>query len=278
MLRTMISATNTMGQLQKQLDTIGHNLANVDTQGYKRTQTGFSELVRQQFNNQTNEADEIGRSGTELGITQGTGAKLGSSLVLTQGSMKQTDRSLDIAFTVPNQFLQIDVDGETQYTRDGALYLAPTNDGTNRLALTTSEGRAVLDENQNPIVFEDSFKELQISQDGTITAIPRNEGDMPQVFGLGVVQVDRPQLLVQNGHNRYSLNNDLGELQLNDIITYLEGALRGDVSMQQGALEMSNVDVAKEMTDLMVSQRSYQMNAKTITMGDQMMGLINGVR
>lgn len=278
MLRSMITATNTMGQLQKQLDTIGHNLANIDTQGYKREQTAFSELVRQQFNNQTDAEAEIGRFGTELGITQGTGARLNSSIVFSQGTIKQTGRSLDIAFTSPNQLLQIDVDGETQYTRDGSLYLSPTADGTNRLQLTTAEGRNVLDENGNPIIFEENFKEIQISQDGTITAVPNNDTDLPQVFGLGIVQVDRPQLLVQAGNNRYSLSENLGNVQLDEIFTYLEGALRGEVSMQQGALEMSNVDLSKEMTDMMVSQRSYQMNAKTITMGDQMMGLINGVR
>jgi flagellar basal-body rod protein FlgG len=272
----MITATNTMGQLQKQLDTIGHNLANIDTQSYKRTETSFSELVRQQYANQTNEPEETNTNG-ELGISQGTGAKLGSSLVFTQGSLKQTGRALDIALTVPNQFFQIDVNGETQYTRDGALYLSPTTDGTNRLMLATAEGHQVLDENQNPIMFEDSFKELVISKDGTITAVSRIAEELPQIFGLGVVQFDRPQMLVQNGNNRYSLK-DLGNNQLNDVLTFLDGELRGEVSMQQGALEMSNVDLSKEMTDLMISQRSYQMNAKSITMGDQMLGLINGVR
>ncbi|MGM0875067.1 MAG: flagellar hook-basal body protein [Bacillota bacterium] len=276
MLRSMITATNTMGQLQKQLDTIGHNLANIDTQGYKRTETSFSELVRQQFNNQTNELEETGRFG-ELGIRQGTGAKLGSSLVFSQGSLKQTGRALDIAFTVPNQFLQIDVDGEIGYTRDGALYLSPTTDGTNRLMLATAEGKQVVDENQNPIIFDDTFKELVISKDGTISAVPKNDEDLPQVFGLGVVQINRPQMLIQNGNNRYGLK-DLGTNQINDVLKFLDGASRGEVSMQQGAIEMSNVDLSKEMTDLLISQRSYQMNAKSITMGDQMLGLINGVR
>ncbi|QNF27432.1 flagellar hook-basal body protein [Metabacillus elymi] len=276
MLRSMITATNTMGQLQKQLDTIGHNLANIDTQSYKRTETSFSELVRQQYDNQTKETEETNTNG-ELGISQGTGAKLGSSLVFTQGSLKQTGRALDIALTVPNQFFQIEVNGEIQYTRDGALYLSPTTDGTNRLMLATAEGNQVLDENQNPIMFEDNFKELVISKDGTITAVPRNDEELPQIFGIGVVEFERPQMLVQNGNNRYSLK-DLGNNQLGDVLTFLDGELRNEVSMQQGALEMSNVDLSKEMTDLMISQRSYQMNAKSITMGDQMLGLINGVR
>ncbi|MCM3163790.1 flagellar hook-basal body protein [Metabacillus litoralis] len=279
MLRSMITATNTMSQLQKQLDQIGHNMANIDTQSYKRTETSFSELVRQQFNNQPNAAEEIAeqRFGRELGIRQGTGAMLNSSLVFTQGNMKQTSRELDIAFTLPNQFLQIDVNGEINYTRDGALYLSPTNDGTNQLLLTTSDGSPVLDENQNPIRFNDDFQKIVISNDGTISTVQNDQTEAPQEFQLGVVQVDRPQMLIQNGNNRYGLK-DLGGIPLNEVLTFLEGELRGDVAMEQGALEMSNVDLSKEMTDLLISQRSYQMNAKSVTLGDQMLGLINGVR
>lgn len=275
----MITATNTMSQLQKQLDQIGHNMANIDTQSYKRTETSFSELVRQQFNNQPNGAEEIAeqRFGRELGIRQGTGAMLNSSLVFTQGNMKQTSRELDIAFTLPNQFLQIDVNGEINYTRDGALYLSPTNDGTNQLLLTTSDGSPVLDENQNPIRFNDDFQKIVISNDGTISTVQNDQTEAPQEFQLGVVQVDRPQMLIQNGNNRYGLK-DLGGIPLNEVLTFLEGELRGDVAMEQGALEMSNVDLSKEMTDLLISQRSYQMNAKSVTLGDQMLGLINGVR
>lgn len=279
MLRSMITATNTMGQLQKQLDQIGHNLANIDTQSYKRTETSFSELVRQQFINQPNvlEEREEERFGAELGIRQGTGARLNKSVVFTQGSIKQTGRSLDIAFTSPDQFLQIDVNGQINYTRDGALYLSPATDGSNQLFLSTAAGNLVLDENQNPIRLNDTFKELLISKDGTITAVPRNENEQPQVFELGVVRVDRPQMLNQLGNNLYGLK-DLGEVQIDEVLTYLDGADRGNVSLQQGSLEMSNVDLTKEMTDLMISQRSYQMNAKSITLGDQMLGLINGVR
>jgi flagellar basal-body rod protein FlgG len=275
----MITATNTMSQLQKQLDQIGHNMANIDTQSYKRTETSFSELVRQQFNNQPNAAEEIAeqRFGRELGIRQGTGAMLNSSLVFTQGNMKQTSRELDIAFTLPNQFLQIDVNGEINYTRDGALYLSPTNDGTNQLLLTTSDGSPVLDENQNPIRFNDDFQKIVISNDGTISTVQNDQTEAPQEFQLGVVQVDRPQMFIQNGNNRYGLK-DLGDIPLNEVLTFLEGELRGDVAMEQGALEMSNVDLSKEMTDLLISQRSYQMNAKSVTLGDQMLGLINGVR
>ncbi|MFC0272336.1 flagellar hook-basal body protein [Metabacillus herbersteinensis] len=274
MLRSMITSTNTMNQLQKQLDTIGHNISNIDTQGYKRTETSFNELIRQQFNNQPNENKEIGRL-TDFGIRQGTGARLAQKLVFTQGSLKQTGRQLDVALTNLGQFLQVNVDGEIRYTRDGALYLSPSTDGSNSLTLVTAEGHQVLDENQNSIVLDDSFKELVISKEGTLTAVAKNSGDLPQIFDLGIVQANRPQMLTQTGSNLYGLSENGN---INDVLTLLDGDLKNQVGIQQGTLEMSNVDLSKEMTDLMISQRSYQMNAKSITMGDQMLGLINGVR
>lgn len=92
-----------------------------------------------------------------------------------------------------------------------------------------------------------------------------------QRFNLGVVQVNNPQELKSEGNNLFSIDNAAAFEELN-------GANRQNIGMQQGALEMSNVDISKQMTDLIASQRSYQLNSRTITMGDQMLGLINSVR
>lgn len=271
LLRSMINATNTMNQLQKQMDHIGHNLANLDTNGYKKTRTTFEELVKQQMNNQPDEQKEVGRL-SDYGIRVGTGAKLHSQIIYQQGVIKQTQRELDIALTKPDQYLQVEVNGEIRYTRDGALYLSPTNDGTNRLMLVNSDGFSILDENQNPIILNNSFKKINISPTGTITAVPKNDTEEEQVINLGIVKINRQDLLVESGNNMYDMNDNLG------YIEYLDGELRKEISVQQGALEASNVDLATEMTDLMVAQRSYQINAKSITLGDQMLGLINNIR
>jgi len=266
-LRSMITATNTMNQLQKQIDTISHNMSNLDTNGYKKTSTSFEELLKQQFNNQPDEEKEVGRQ-TDFGIRQGTGARLTTSMLFSQGPLKQTNRELDVALTKSNQFLQVDVGGDIRYTRDGALYLSPTNEG--ELMLVTAEGHSVLDANQNPIVFDEAVKEFTISPNGTITAIPQNDLAEPQTFELGVVQINRPDLLVATGSNMYDLS-----IVNPEYITFLE---RDEIAVQQGALEGSNVDLATEMSDLLVAQRSYQLNANSISIGDQMLGLINNVR
>ncbi len=280
-MRSMITATNTMSQLQKQLDTIGHNLANTDTTGYKKRQVNFSELLTQQFNNQPVAAQEEGRLTTN-GVRVGVGAKIGSTnMMMSQGAIKKTDRELDIAFTKENQFLQIVADENgvqvPRFTRDGSLYLSPVNDGTNRVALVTSDGNPVLDQDGEPIAFVDRFKEIQISANGEITVIP--EAGAPQRFNLSVVEVQKPQLLQAVGQNQFALP-DLAELGIaaDDVFVSLQGALREQVSMQQGALEQSNVNLTTEMSDLLLTQRSYQFNAKSISISDQMMGLVNGLR
>lgn len=276
----MITATNTMSQLQKQLDIIGHNLANVDTTGYKKRQVNFSELLSQQFNNQPVNEQEVGRVSPN-GVRVGVGAKLGSTnMMMTQGAIKPTDRELDIAFTKENQFLQILVDENgvqvPRFTRDGALYLSPANDGTNRVSLVTSSGNPVLDQDGEPIVFVDNFNEIQISANGELTVVP--QAGVPQTFNLSVVEIKKPQLLQAVGENQFALP-DLAELGIaDDVFVSLQGDLRGQVSIQQRALEQSNVDLTTEMSNLMLTQRSYQFNAKSISLADQMMGLVNGIR
>ncbi|MBD8069458.1 flagellar hook-basal body protein [Bacillus sp. PS06] len=281
MNRSMITATNTMTQLQKQLDNIGHNLANINTNGYKKRDVQFSELLFQQFNNNQSQADAVGRL-TPAGIRQGVGAKLGqTSLNLTQGSIQQTDRPLDLAFTKEGQFLQVLVEDNgiqvPSLTRDGALYLSPLNNGTNQVSLVTSEGHPVLDSDGELIVFLDQFKDLTISTDGRITVT--GQDGQTQNFELSVVQVNKPQLLEAKGNNLFGLPNfaALG-LEENEVMMQLVGQARAEIGITQGALEQSNVDMASEMSELMLTQRSYQFNAKSISLADQMMGLVNGIR
>ncbi|MDH6598750.1 flagellar hook-basal body protein [Bacillus aerius] len=136
----------------------------------------------------------------------------------------------------------------------------------------TSEGHPILDENGNEIVLNANFRDISIDKNGRLTAISR--GNQPnQQVNLGVVQVNNSSALISEGENLFSVD---GNYQ--GALTALNGANRQAIQLQQGALETSNVDMSKELTDLMTTQRSYQMNSRTITMGDQMLGLINTIR
>ena len=282
MNRTMITATNTMSQLQLQMDLIGNNLANVDTTGYKRQEGTFNDLLVQQVNNQRDSADAVGRL-TPQGIRQGVGAKLGLvKLILTQGALKNTERDLDAALTKPDLFFKVqttDASGTTEmrFTRDGSFYLSPSAADANRLELVTSSGNRILDQWNNPISITRDIAGITISENGTLVAT-MNDGQQ-QTIELGVISVQNPQYLENKGGNLYGLTNEaIAGVQQEDIYTDLIGGLRENVAVRQGSLENSNVDMSKEMTDLITAQRMYQFQARSVTLADQMLGLVNGLR
>lgn len=275
MSRTMIQAAVTMNQLQSKLDLIGNNMANSQTTGYKSRQAEFSSLLFQQINNMTDPAGSEGRL-TPDGIRVGSGAKLGSiNLDFTTGSIKETGRELDVALLQDNHFYQVQVTEngtpETRYTRDGSFYLNPVNNNQ-AVMLTDGEGNPILGENGS-IVIPEGFDSISIDESGQITVKRGNQ--VENVGSIDVVEVVRPRLLEATGENDFRLPNlaDLG-FAMNEVVQ--------DPTTQNlvrsGALENSNVDISKQMTDLISTQRSYQFNSRTISMGDQMSGLINQLR
>ncbi|PKG21716.1 flagellar hook-basal body protein [Niallia nealsonii] len=276
MNRVMLTATNTLTQLQQQMDSISNNIANIDTNGYKTQSTTFTDLLTQQFNNQKDAEKEVNRL-TPNGIRQGVGAKLAQTqTVMTQGSITTSDRSLDTAFTKEGQLYRVQINNgdtnEVQYTRDGAFYLSPVSDTENMLV--TKEGYSVLDENDNPIILSNKVKDYHISSTGTLTA-DLNGGE-EQSINLGVSYANLPQLLEKRGNNLYGIAATAGNA--NEILTNLDGNLREQIAIQQNASEKSNVDMSSEMVNLMATQRAYQFQSRSITMADQMMGLVNGIR
>jgi flagellar basal-body rod protein FlgG len=277
--RTMITATNTLAQLQKQMDLISHNISNVETNGYKRKEAQFTDLLIQEFQN-SNVKNEQNRL-TPNYIRQGTGAKLGQVQInMTQGTVKATGRSLDTAFTKENQLYRVLVQNENsssvQYTRNGALYLTPVSE--NEVMLVNGDGHAVLDENNAIISISGSPKEFSISNSGTLIATMGNGSK--QSFDLGVVQVKKPQFLETKGKNLLGLPANFAGLgvEMDEVLTDLNGPLRTGISIEQNALEQSNVDLTKEMTELINVQRSFQFQSRSITLADQMSGLVNGIR
>ena len=125
--------------------------------------------------------------------------------------------------------------------------------------LVTSEGNPVLDENDAPIV------------------LPEEEMEQQAGGLLGLVEVDKPQFLERASANLFVLPQNPATAE-GQILRNLNAAERQEAGIQAGALEMSNVDFAKEMSDLTATQRSYQFQSKAISIADQMLGLINGVR
>ncbi|MCD8502188.1 MAG: flagellar hook-basal body protein [Bacillaceae bacterium] len=277
MIQSMLTASVTMGQLQKKLDTISNNVANVNTNGFKRREVQFSDLLFQQVNNQTVNRQETGRN-TPFGIRVGSGAKVGETSVrLEQGSIIQTGRELDVALTEKNVFFEIipTEDGQPrQFTRDGAFYLSPNPNNNDEVFLVNGDGKYVMSEGGGRIAIPASFDSIKISDDGRINVTLNN---VELTLGrLQLVQVKKPQLLKNNGDNLLSFP-DLANLGLNidDVLNILP---QNQGKMIQGSLEGSNVDIGRELSEMLLAQRSYQFNARSVTMADDMLGLINNIR
>lgn len=278
MLRTMLTATNTLTQLQTQLDTIGNNISNSSTQGYKTKDAKFSELLYQQFNN--DKLDKTLRQ-SPVGIRYGVGAYV--SQILTnqkQGSLQTTNRDLDLSFTTENQYFNILMpEGDTTrtvYTRQGNFYVTPLENG--QMMLVNGDGYPVANSEGEAIVFPDGVTRFTLTPEGQLNA-QYEDGDVLN-FNLGVTQLQKPQVLENLNGTYIGLPENLADLGYieADIVTNLQGQARADIGMKYQVLEMSNVDLSKEMTNLITTQRSYQFNSRAISIADQMLGLINGIR
>jgi len=269
-------AAATMGQLQKRLDNIGNNIANSNTVGYKNRDANFSSLLSQQINTEPDPTNQIGRL-TPDGLRVGSGAKLGhTNINFGQGSLQRTDRNLDVALLEDNHLFQVAVNEngveEVRYTRAGNFYLTPVEG--EQVMLVTSDGNPVLGQGGDPIVLANNMDDLKIEENGQIN-VTRNGVQMIE-GELAVVEAVRPRLLEAAGNNLFRLSEQsLENYPLEEIIN---GVGFADKNMESGAIEASNVDIGKQQTDMIETQRAYQFNARTISMHDQMKGLINQLR
>lgn len=269
-----IQAAVTMRELQHRIDQIGNNVANVNTPGYKSQIANFSALMYQNIDNLSDvEQNAVGRT-TPHGIRIGSGARLSSTkLDLSSGSLQMTDRGLDIALVEETDFLQVQVNEnnqtETRYTRDGRLYL--NNLPTGQLVLSTQDGHPVLGQTGEAIVISENIDAIRLNETGQVI-IEQNQTEI--IAGqLALVRANRPEVLEKAGANLFRLPNL--ELANDDLIINLDP---NQNQIQTGMLESSNVDLAEQMSELLQTQRAYQFNARTISMHDQMRGLINQLR
>lgn len=278
MIRTMTTATNTLSQLQSQMDIIGNNLANISTNGYKASDAKFQEMLYQQFNN--DKADTAPRQ-SPTGIRYGSGAVLGQSQMNWKaGSLQMTGRELDFALTTPKQYFNVlmpDGGGEqTVYTRQGNFYVSPVANG--QVMLVNGDGYPVANSAGLPITFSDNVTNYTVNPGGNLQLT--NADGTTQTIELAVTVMERPNLMQRLSGTNFALPENLADLGVTQqqVLTELQGPARNVIGLEGQALEASNVNSQKEMTDLISVQRNYQFNARAVTLADQMLGLINGIR
>lgn len=279
MMRSLWSAASGMIAQQTNLDTISNNLSNVNTVGYKKDTVEFKSLLYQTLQSQsTNNAGENKPVPAQVGLGTRTGS---ITTVFAQGGLQDTGNPTYLALEGAGFFKVRDKDGNICYTRDGSFNMQPVEGGT---MLCTSEGYPVLDQNNNPIIIPAGYKteDITIDNEGNIFVAGADEKDIPLTAVLdgqnynqkiGVVQFNNPSGLDSIGGNLYRETVASGE-PLEETTT--EGLSKSLI--HQGYLEMSNVQVAEEMVNMIVAQRAYEMNSKAIRASDEMLQQANNLR
>lgn len=275
----MNSAANSMRELQKKVDIIANNISNVNTNGYKRQEANFSDALVQSIERQTGSHDEIGRL-TPNGLRIGSGVIVAqTSLRTEQGTVNQTGRELDFMIQGEPGYFRIMSGGEIMYTKDGSFQVQ-TVPNSNQVALVTSSGDAVLDTNSNPITFDRDYDTIKTNENGAIEVSYKDATKQPARLQLSLADISRPNLLAKAGENRYQLPGTEAEQAANGTlrVVNLSNGNDGSIRVSQGALEMSNVDLTEEMSELIATQRLIQSQGRAISFADDMMGLVNTIR
>ena len=253
-----IAATGMMAQ-QMNIDVISQNLANQTTSGYKAQRAEFQDLIYQSLERVGTNSSNVGTI-LPTGVQVGLGVKTGAIYRDTeQGTLKQTSGPLDWALQGKGYF-QVELpDGEIAYTRAGAFKLSPDGEIVTMDGFVVQPAVAVPEDAIAITVNE--FGEVQVTVDGQV--------DPLQLGQLEIASFINPPGLEAIGNNLF-LESPASGVPILGI-----AGEEGIGSILQGFLENSNVDPVKEITNLIVAQRSYEMNSKVITASDEMLQALN---
>jgi len=249
---------------QANIDTISNNLANVNTAGFKKMRADFEDLIYQTVKVAGTPATED--TVVPVGIQMGHGVKLADTQrVFTQGSLQNTEIATDMAIQGEGFFRIQMYDGSWAYTRNGNFKI----DETGRLV--TSNGYWFLPD----IIMPENFlpNSVTVSQDGRVSVIVPQIDDEPIPVGqIELYRFPNPVGLTAVGENLFKVTGASGE-----PIPGQPG-YDGMGKIAHKFLEMSNVSVVREMVDLIVAQRAYEFNSRTIQTSDNMLGTATSLK
>ena len=255
-----ISKTGLEAQ-QTRMAVISNNLANVNTTGFKKTRAIFEDLLYQNVR-------QVGAQSSQdtvlpTGLQIGTGVRtVATEKAHTQGTVQQTEQSLDIAVSGRGFFQVLRPDGDISYSRDGSFKLDSTGQ------LVTSGGYPL----EPSITIPSDALSVTIGVDGTVSVLQPGSGTPSQVGNITLADFVNPTGLDPIGENQFRESLSSGSP------TVGTPGQSGIGLLQQGALESSNVNVVEEMVSMIETQRAYEMNSKAISNSDQMMqGLIQAL-
>ena len=254
MIRSLYIAKTGLDAQQTQLDVIANNLANVSTNGFKRSHAVFEDMLYQTIRDPG--AQSTQQTTLPSGLEIGTGVRpVATTRIQSQGNLSQTGNSLDIAIQ-GNGFFQTQMpDGTVAYTRDGSFHTDAQGQ------LVTSNGTPL----QPAITLPANALTVTIGQDGTVSCTTPGTTTPTTVGTIQLATFINPAGLSSHGQNLF-----LETAASGTPATNTPGS-NGTGTINQGYVETSNVNVAEELVNMIQAQRAYELNSKAITTSDQML-------
>ena len=239
---------------QTRMAVTANNLANVNTTGFKRGRVAFEDLLYQ--NVRQVGADAAQDTQLPSGLMLGTGVRVvATEKNYTQGNLQVTSNALDVAINGRGFFQVTLPDGTNAYTRDGSFKVNAQGE------LVTSGGYRM----QPAVSIPDGAQSVSIGTDGAVTVQLAGQAAPSQVGSLQIVDFINPAGLQARGENLALESAASGPPQAGTP------GLNGLGTLQQGALEASNVNVVEELVAMIETQRAYEMNSKAISTADKML-------
>ncbi len=271
MMRSLWTAASGMTSQQLNVDTISNNLANVNTAGYKKERAEFKTLLYETM--QQASADPANPQGRPVNLQVGHGVKpIAVSRMFTVGNMQKTDHKLDFAIEGPGFFVIRKFNDELGYTKDGTFKISISGDN---YTLVTSEGYQVLGVDGEPITIPVDVKiaDLIVAENGELGYMAANNEIVQLDTQFDIVQFVNEQGLLGKGSNL------LHETPASGLpVKESDGTVTTQSKIVQGSIELSNVQVANEMVELIIAQRAYDLNSKAIQTSDDMLSTANNLK
>ncbi|MDD2465898.1 MAG: flagellar basal-body rod protein FlgG [Desulfobulbus sp.] len=259
-MRSLWTSTTGMSAQNLNMDVIANNLANVSTTGFKKSRADFQDLLYQIMKVPGSPTSADTKSPT--GIQVGLGVKPGAiTKVFTEGDIVQTQNPLDVAIEGQGFFQVLLPDGNTAYTRAGNLKM----DGEGRL--TTSDGYPI----QPEITIPEDAREITIGETGVVSAILGSDTTSTELGNIDLVDFINEAGMVSIGRNLFR------ETEASGTAIVGTPGTDGIGTLLQGYVENSNVNLVEEMTQMITTQRAYEINSNVITTSDEMMQTVTNM-
>lgn len=263
-MRSLWTASTGMKAQQFNIDTISHNLSNVNTTGYKTNRAEFKDLFYSNLK-RSNVAFDSNRP-INLEVGHGT-MPVATKRDFKNGSFINSGGPFDVALNGEG-FFSIELpNGQTRYTRDGSFKLSIDGD---EATLVTAEGYFVMSDGDDRLTFDSGLKEVAIDEMGNMYGLDEDDESV-EIGTIKLVNFLNPEGLQGEGANLYRRTEASGE----EIEMEAEEM---ETTMHQGYLEASNVQIVDEMVKMITAQRAYEINSKSITTSDEMLQIANNLK